>query len=199
MTGQKKEKPAEGNNKQKQEELKQSVTLSEEEYCKLKQEAENSAQHREGLLRVQADFENYRKRLEREKQEFINYANEALIFDLLNIIDDLERTLQISQEKHSDFAAFLKGIEMVLAHFYDLLKRQGLAPIEAKGKIFDPHFHEALLKLETNDYPEDTVVEELQRGYMLKERVIRTAKVKVSKRTESREQNPEQKDTDNEQ
>ena len=70
---------------------------------------------------------------------------------------------------------------MILAHLYDLLKKYGLSPIEAKGKVFDPDYHEALLKIETDDFPENTVVEELQKGYLLNDRVIRTAKVKVSK------------------
>lgn len=173
-------------NKKIQEEQKaqeKAVSLTEEEYNKLKQEAEQFKEHKEKILRLQADFDNYRKRLEREKQVFARYANESLVVDLLNVVDDLERTLELAQEKHEDFSAFLKGIEMVLAHLYDLLKKYGLSPIEAKGDIFDPNYHEALLKIETDDYPEDTVVEELQKGYMLNERVIRTAKVKVAKKS----------------
>ena len=81
----------------------------------------------------------------------------------------------------------MKGIEMVLAHLYDLLKKQGLAPIEAKGKVFDPHFHEALLHIETDNFPENTVVEELQKGYLLNDRVIRTAKVKVAKNLQDKD------------
>ena len=160
---------------------KKTVTLTEEEYNKLKQEVEESKQGQDRILRLQADFENSRKRLEREKQEFLRFANEGIIAGLLNVVDDLERSLQLAQEKHEDFSAFLKGIGMILAHLYDLLKKYGLSPIEAKGKVFDPDYHEALLKIETDDFPENTVVEELQKGYLLNDRVIRTAKVKVSK------------------
>jgi molecular chaperone GrpE len=77
----------------------------------------------------------------------------------------------------------LKGAEIILAHLYDLLKEHGVRPVEAQGKIFDPAFHEALMQVEDNAKPEHTVVEELQKGYLLYDRVIRTAKVKVSKRT----------------
>ena len=160
---------------------KKTVTLTEEEYNKLKQEVDKSKQGQDRILRLQADFENSRKRLEREKQEFLRFANEGIIAGLLNVVDDLERSLQLAQEKHEDFSAFLKGIGMILAHLYDLLKKYGLSPIEAKGKVFDPDYHEALLKIETDDFPENTVVEELQKGYLLNDRVIRTAKVKVSK------------------
>jgi molecular chaperone GrpE len=165
--------------KEKQE---KSVKLTEEEYNQLRQDAEKSKEYRDRILRLQADFDNSRKRLEREKQEFLRFANEGLIVDLLNVVDDLERTLELAQEKHEDLPAFIKGVEMILAHLYDLLKEHGISSIEAKGKIFDPNYHEALLKTETEDFPEDTIVEELQKGYLLNGRVIRTTKVKVSKK-----------------
>jgi len=176
-------KPAE--EEKKVEEKEESVSLKKSEYLKLKEEAEKSAQYWDRILRMQADFENTRKRLEKEKQEFIKFANEGIILELLNILDDLERTLDLAQKKHQDLQAFLKGVEMILAHLYDLLKKYGLKPIEAKGKPFDPHYHEALLQVEADDVPEHTVLEELQKGYMLNDKVIRTAKVKVSKKVSS--------------
>ncbi len=139
-------------------------------------------------LRACADFENTRKRLERQTAEAIKFANESLIKELLNILDDLERTLSLAQNEHKDLAIFLKGIEMVLAHLYELLKKYGLKPIEAEGKIFDPHYHEVLLQVEDDTIPEHTVVEELQKGYLLNDKVIRTAKVKASKKKEKKEQ-----------
>ena len=181
---QKKEKP-EAKPEAKPE--KKAITISGEEYNQLKQEAEKSKEYWDRILRLQADFDNIRKRLEREKQEFVRFANEGIIVDLLNVIDDLERSLGLAQDKHEDFSAFLKGIEMVLAHLYDLLKKHGLAPIEAKGKVFDPHFHEALLHIETDNFPENTVVEELQKGYLLNDRIIRTAKVKVAKNLQDKD------------
>ncbi|MBI5145588.1 MAG: nucleotide exchange factor GrpE, partial [Candidatus Omnitrophica bacterium] len=125
-----------------------------------------------------------RKRLEKEKQDFVKFANEGLILELLNILDDLERAVGLAESKHQDLPAFLKGVEMVLAHLYEMLKSYGVQPIETQGKLFDPHYHEALMQAEDAAQPEHTIVEELQKGYMLNDRVIRTAKVKVSKKQE---------------
>ncbi|KPK96736.1 MAG: hypothetical protein AMJ95_12535 [Omnitrophica WOR_2 bacterium SM23_72] len=178
-------KQEEKKEKQELKAQKKIVTLTEEEYAQLKQEAEKSQEYQDRVLRLQADFDNIRKRLEREKQEFVRFANEGLIVDLLNIVDDLERSVELAQGKHEDFSAFLKGIEMILAHLYDLLKKNGLSAIEAKGKIFDPEYHEALLKSEADGVADNTVIEELQKGYLLNSRVIRTAKVKVSQKPQS--------------
>ena len=155
------------------------VTILEAEYLKLKEETQ---QLQDKVLRLHADFENTRKRLERDRQEFVKFANEGIIIELLNILDDLERTVALADSSTADWPAFLKGVEMILAHLYDMLKVHGIKPIEAQGKIFDPHFHEALMQTENKDLPEHTVVEELQKGYLLNDRVIRTTKVKVSKK-----------------
>ena len=156
------------------------ITLKESEYLKLKEEADKAKVYWDSILRLQADFENTRKRLEKEKQDFVKFANEGIILELLNILDDLERTLGLAQPNHQDLPAFLKGVEMILAHLYEMLKEYGVKPLEAEGKLFDPHYHEALMQVENKDVPEHTVVEELQKGYMLNDRVIRTAKVKVA-------------------
>lgn len=156
------------------------VTLKEAEYLKLKEEADKAKELWDKLLRLQADFDNTRKRLEREKQDFAKFANEGIILELLNVLDDLERAVNLAESKHEDLAAFLKGVEMILAHLYQMLKEYGVKPIEAEGKIFDPACHEALMQVDDKDKPEHTVVEELQKGYLLNDRVIRTAKVKVA-------------------
>ncbi|MDD5730812.1 MAG: nucleotide exchange factor GrpE [Candidatus Omnitrophica bacterium] len=170
------------NQKQKCEAEKEKiVTLPEKEYLELKAEAQKAKEYWDRILRLQADFENIRKRLEREKQEYAKFANEGIIQELLNILDDLERTVELAQAKHQDISAFLKGVEMILAHLYEMLKNHGLKSIEAEGKVFDPNFHEALMQEENSKVPEHTIVEELQKGYLLNDRVIRTSKVKVSK------------------
>ena len=156
------------------------VVLKEAEYLKLKDDAKKAEEYWDRLLRMQADFDNIRKRQEKEKQDFVKFANEGIILELLSILDDLERSVNLAEAKHEDLQAFLKGVEMILAHFYDLLKEYGVRPIEAEGKIFDPHFHEVLMQTENKDVPEHTIVEELQKGYLLNDRIIRTAKVKVS-------------------
>ncbi len=173
------------NNKNKSEQMasekpieEKSVVLTQEEHKSL---LEETASARDKLLRLQAEFDNARKRLEKDRLEFIKFANEGLIVEFLGILDDLERSLESAAQKHEDYEAFLKGVEMILAHIYDLLKRNQVEPIVTKGKKFDPHFHEALLQSETNDYPEGSIVEELQKGYIMDGRVIRTAKVKVAK------------------
>ncbi|MFH0913321.1 MAG: nucleotide exchange factor GrpE [Candidatus Omnitrophota bacterium] len=159
------------------------VSLKESEYLKLKEEADKAKEHWDRLLRLQADFDNTRKRLEKEKQDFVKFANEGIILELLNILDDLERTVELAQSQHQDLSAFLKGVEMILVHLYEMLKEYGVKPIDAEGKLFDPHYHEALMQAENKDAPEHTVMEELQKGYLLNDRVIRTAKVKVSKKS----------------
>lgn len=159
------------------------VTLKEAEYLKLNEEAAKSKEHWDKLLRLQAEFENTRKRIEREKQDFVKFANEGIVIELLNILDDLERAVDLAESKHQDLPAFLKGVEMILAHLYDMLKEYGVRPIEARGKLFDPHLHEALMQVEDKEKPENTILEEMQKGYLLNDRVIRTAKVKVSKKS----------------
>jgi len=175
--------------KEKEEKI---VSLNESEYLKLKEEADKTGEYWDKLLRLQADFDNTRKRLDREKQDFVKFANEGIILELLNILDDLERTVDLAQSKHQDLPVFLKGVEMILAHLYEMLKEYGVKPIEAEGKLFDPHYHEALMQAENKDVPEHTILEELQKGYLLNDRIIRTAKVKVSKqKTEDRGQRTE--------
>ncbi len=166
-------------NNQKEE---KTITLNEAEYLALLEEVKKGKDSWDKMLRNQADLENTRKRLDREKQEFIKFANEGLVLDLLNVLDDLERTVNLAESTKQDLAAFLKGVEMILAHLYEMLKEHGVKPIEAEGKIFDPNYHEALMQVESKDLPEHTIIEVLQKGYLIHERVLRTAKVKVSKK-----------------
>jgi len=174
------------NGKEKKEEAKikeeKIISLNESEYLKLKDDALKVGELSNNILRLQADFENTRKRMEREKQDFVKFANEGIILELLNVLDDLERTVNLAENQKQDLPAFLKGVEMILAHLYEMLKEYGVKPIEAEGKLFDPHYHEALMQIENKELPEHTIVEELQKGYLLNDRVIRTTKAKVSKK-----------------
>ena len=162
----------------------ESVAVSKDELEALREKAAKAEEHWDRLLRQQADLENVRKRLERERIEFQRYAHEDIIADLLGILDDLERSVAAAEDKQENFSAFLKGIEMILAHLYELLKKRGVAPIEALGRPFDPSQHEALLQTETEEHEDGTVLEELQKGYRLHERILRTAKVRVAKKVE---------------
>jgi len=176
------------------------ITLKESEHQKLLKE---TSDYKDKYVRLLAEFDNVRKRTERERHEFVKYANEGLMGQFLAILDNLERSVEAAKTKHEDYDAFLKGIELVMAHVYALLKKNNVKPIEAVGKKFDPNFHEPLMQEETDKFKEETVMEEFQKGYILDGRVIRTSKVKVAKavqrtedkgqRTEGREQKTEDK------
>ena len=127
--------------------------------------------------RTQADFINYKKRVEREKGELTVFANERIVTEMLTIIDNFERALE--SEKENCDTSFFKGVEMILKQFVDTLSKFGLEKIEADGKDFDPNFHHAVMQEEADE--PDKVTEVIQKGYKLKDRVIRPAMVKVSK------------------
>jgi len=169
--------------KDSQKKEEKSIILKETEYLALLEEVKQGRDSYDKMLRNQADLENTRKRLDREKQEFVKFANEGLILDLLNVLDGLERTVDLAQTGKEELSAFLKGVEMILAHLYEMLKNHGVKPIEAEGKIFDPNYHEALMQVENKELPEHTIIEVLQKGYLIHGRVLRTAKVKVSKKS----------------
>ena len=161
------------------------VAVSKGELEALREKAAKAEEHWDRFLRQQAEFDNVRKRLERERVEFQRYAHEDIIADLLGILDDLERSVEAAQDKQENFSAFLKGIEMILAHLYELLKKRGVAPMEALGRPFDPNQHEALLQTESGEHEDGEVLEELQKGYRLHDRVLRTAKVRVAKKVDT--------------
>ena len=160
---------------------KNKMLLSAGEFQALKEKAANADEYFDRLLRIQADFDNYKKRLEKEKIEFIKFANEEIIVEILQILDDFDRAVEAGKSKH-DFGILYKGVEMIHKDLKGFLKQKGLEEIEAKGRPFDPHQHEAMMQEQTDECPEDHVVEEFQKGYILNGRVIRPAKVKVAKK-----------------
>jgi len=139
----------------------------------------------ERLLRVTADFENYKKRMEKEMNEFRRFANESLIKEILPIMDNLERALKTEYEKDGDaFDGIKEGVEMTLKGLKDSLKKFGVIPMDALEKPFDPNFHQAVSQEESDQYPENIVTQELQKGYMLGDRLLRPPMVVVSKKPE---------------
>jgi molecular chaperone GrpE len=141
----------------------------------------------ERLLRVTADFENYKKRMEKEMNEFRRFANESLIKEILPIMDNLERALKIEYEKDGDaFDGMKKGVEMTLKGLKDSLKKFGVIPMDALEEPFDPNFHQAVSQEESDKYPENIVTQELQKGYMLGDRLLRPPMVVVSKKPETK-------------
>lgn len=134
---------------------------------------------RDQYLRKQADFENFRKRMFREKEDAIKFANSSLILDLIPIIDDFERAIK-SGEGSKDFTSFHQGIELIEKQFIGMLERKwGLKRFSSGGEDFDPEKHQALLMEESEEVDKPTVIEDYQKGYMLHDRVLRHAKVKV--------------------
>lgn len=133
-----------------------------------------------GLRYLQADFENYKKRVAREKEDVVRYANEGLIVELLDVYENLERA--VANARKSGDGQMARGLEMIYAQMAATLSKHGLKPIETVGKTFDPHLHEAMMQEVSQDVEEGTILDEFQRGYTLYSKVIRYAKVKVSKR-----------------
>lgn len=170
------------NNTSTESQSTQTVTLSEATYLDLKQKSEKANELRDRILRLQADFENSRKRWERDKQEYIRFAQEEVLVGLLNITDDFERSLKVAPARIEDLPNFIKGMEMIFSHLQELIKKNGVTPMSAEGKLFDPNLHEALMIVEKDELPENTIVAELQKGYFLHNRLLRVARVQLSKK-----------------
>ena len=131
------------------------------------------------LLRTAAEFDNYRKRMERERRELSDYVASEVLAELLPIVDNFERALQAPAG--GDPEALRKGVELIHKQMLDLLKKRGVTPIEAHGAEFDPNYHQAVIHEGSSDHREGQVMQELQRGYMIGERLLRPAMVKVAK------------------
>jgi molecular chaperone GrpE len=129
------------------------------------------------LARLQAEFENARRRMAQDQQSFREYASADTIKTLLPVLDSFERALKSSQEK----SEFRNGVELIFKQLQDTLTKLGLQPIPTEGKQFDPHVHEAIEMVDTEDVPDHEVLEELQRGYKLRDRLLRPAMVKVAR------------------
>ena len=130
------------------------------------------------LARAQAEFENARRRASKEQQEFRDFAAADAIKSLLPVIDSFDRALQLKSEGGGEFRS---GIELIYKQLQDALAKLGVRPVPAKGEPFDPHYHEAIEMVETSDVPDHHVIEEFQRGYKFKDRLLRPAMVRVAK------------------
>jgi molecular chaperone GrpE len=130
------------------------------------------------LLRMAAEFDNYRKRIDRERREYAEAAAESVLLDLLPIVDDLERALQAPAT--GDAQAYRAGVELIHRQMLDLLRRRGVTPIETAGADFDPRLHQAVSQEQSDEHRGGQIIEEFRRGYMLGERLLRPAMVKVA-------------------
>jgi molecular chaperone GrpE len=131
-------------------------------------------------LRVSAEFENYKKRASREISDFRKYANESIFKKLLTVVDNLERAID-SGEQQNDQASILEGIQLTHKELIKLFEAFSIKSVEAQGTPFDPAFHQAVTQLETDEHPDNTVINELQKGYTLHDRLLRPSMVVVSK------------------
>lgn len=138
--------------------------------------AQEKAELHDRYLRLAAEFDNFRKRTERERLEAIEYAAMGAVKALLPVLDDLERALK-TQSADADY---VRGIELIYQRLYDSMKKLGLEPLEAEGRPFDPNYHEAIERVVDPNVEQDTVVAELQRGYLFKGRLLRAALVRVA-------------------
>lgn len=157
---------------------------------KINQLSEDVKKYFDLYLRAQAEIENLKKRFQKEREEFIRFANESLIKDLLNVMDNLERAIAHSQEKAQgpdSLKALKEGVELTLKGMKDVLKKAGLEEVESLGKRFDPNYHHAVDEKADASVEPGTVVEELQKGYILNGRLIRPAMVVVSKKEEKKQ------------
>jgi len=155
----------------------QDILIKESEHRKL---VEETASFKDKYMRVLAEFDNARKRNDRDRSELIKYAHEEVIVEVLDIYEDLERSLE-SSKKFSTDTTTIKGLELVVNKMRELLKKYDVKPVESVGKKFDPTCHEAVMQVESGEHEDGTIVEEFQKGYWLGNRMVRTAKVKVAK------------------
>ena len=175
------------NNGSEKEESKQTVDplkKMEEKVESLKKEA---AENHDRLLRVAAEFENYKKRTAREMDDLRKFANESFAKAMLPVVDSLDLAIESSRNDQQTNSSVVEGVTMTLNEIYKIFEQFGVKPFESLGKTFDPVFHQAMMQEETEAYPENTVSRELQKGYMIHDRLLRPAMVAVSKKKEESE------------
>ena len=152
------------------------ISQLKQELCAKEQEARDNW---DKLLRERADLENYRKRASREKEELLNYGVKSIIEEILPVVDNLERALEHANE--DGLPALVEGVRMTHSLLMTALKKYGVCAVEGScGTLFDPAFHQAMNQVETSDQPPNTIAHELQKGYLLKERLLRPAMVSVA-------------------
>ncbi len=132
------------------------------------------------FLRAHAEMENLRKRFNRERSEIAKYSKESLLKDFMRVYDAIEKSITMAKEHHPDDESFVSGLQMTEKMLLDILKQNGVEPIETENAVFDPNYHEALMQVKRDDLESGMVAQELEKGFMLHDRVLRPAKVMVS-------------------
>ena len=169
-----------------------SVEAMEARIASLEQEVKETLDR---LLRVSAEFENYKKRAAREMNEFKKFANESFAKSMLPVVDNLDRAIASSSNDEYANRSVVEGVNMTLKEILKVFDQFGIKPFESLGEPFNPGFHQAMMQEETADHPENTVLNELQKGYMIHDRLLRPAMVVVSKAKET--SNSEDKENQN--
>ena len=153
--------------------------------AKLEAKEKEAVETYDRLLRASAEFENYKKRSSREMEEFRKFANQSLIKEMLSVVDNLELAMNSTNGHKAIDKDLLQGLEMTHKEILKVFEKFNVKPIDAKGQPFDPTFHEAVMQEETNDSPKNTVINELQKGYMIHDRLLRPSMVVVAKPKEN--------------
>ena len=175
------------NNAPQKEESNQTVDPLKEMEEKVESLKKEAAENHDRLLRMAAEFENYKKRTAREMNDFRKFANENFAKAMLPVVDNLDLAIASASNDQQANSSVVEGVTMTLKEIYKVFEQFGVRPIESIGKTFDPVFHQAMMQEETETYPENTVSRELQKGYMIHDRLLRPAMVVVSKKKEAPE------------
>ncbi|MFH1665635.1 MAG: nucleotide exchange factor GrpE [Candidatus Omnitrophota bacterium] len=172
--------------------------IDEKELAELRRKAAERDDYYSKWLTVHAEYENTRRRMEKEKAEHIRFANEDIMSQLFLIADSFDRAFE-AMDKAEDKKAVMDGIKMIQKEFHKILEDYGVRKIETEGKMFDPHFHEAVFAVETTEHPDGVILGEVRPGYMLNDRLLRASQVKVAKneeeQAEAREEPAEEEQT----
>ena len=166
-------------------EEKKELTPMEQLQEQIRLKDEEIANQKDTFLREKAELENFKKRLTKEKDDFVQFANERLLQELIQIEDNLERALEVP---NATLESLKEGVEMIQKQFSTFLKNQKVEPIEAIGKPFDPTLHEVLNQQESEEHEENTIIEEYSKGYTLNGRILRSAKVVISKKPDEKKE-----------
>ena len=155
--------------------------------AKLEVKEQEAKENYDRLLRVSAEFENYKKRTTRELEEFRKFANQSLIKEMLSVVDNLELAMNSTNGHKTIDQGLLQGLDMTHKEILKVFEKFNVKPIEAKGQTFDPTFHEAVMQEATDEFDENTVINELQKGYLIHDRLLRPAMVVVARSKESKD------------
>jgi len=170
----------------KKEHEKNTEAMIEQLKSELKNALEEVKEYKDKYLRTLAEMDNQRKRMIRERDDFQKYANEKLILSILPVVDNFERAINAGENSNTD-KKILDGVKLIFKQLKGILEKEGLKPFESVGQKFDPYKHEAFLAIESKEHEPSTILEEIEKGYLLDDKIIRPAKVTVSKQREEKE------------